>query len=1556
MEKPSGSTTPEILDRRYELRELLGRGAQGQVHSAWDRELQQPVAVKLLDSGDAEALRAEFTAVASIRHPNLVAVRDLGTIGDRLYYTMDLVQGVAAQQIPWSRADGGLLAEVLTQCLAALEHLHGRGLVHRDLKPSNLLVSGAGLERGAAAETLLRQAGRCPDLRVRLADFGLVRASRSSEPAEVSGTLEYLPPEAFRAAPGPAWDLYSLGVTFFELLGGGLPQGLADASRFVLEPQPLPPLQTDPPWIGPFVARLAAPYPEQRFASAGAALAELERLCPPERARWRPQESELLGRDRELALLGAQLEEVLQGHGPRLVQLVGPAGSGKSRLLRELQVRAQLRGCRTWMRRPGGHVAQADLLLPASGEMPPVEEGGAEKQVRSLVSYLDRELRRQADVPALLLLDEVEGLDSVLAQALERLGSALAGVPVLIVLAARRPLVRTWSAVEIGGLEPASVQALLCGMSGAAAPRGSFLTQLQSHSGGLPGRLAHLLSGLIRRQVVRRVRGVWTFELEDLPSRVWSDLPESGGDADPLGDLEAPAREALEAAAVLGVSFEEPLLGALLGRSPERELQDLGRRGVLLAEGSAWRFASPGLRESLYAALPEPRRKAAHDQAARFLEPGSVAWLKQRASGSDPAQAADALRRLAGLLQSHGAAAEAIDCLERALAAAPDRAQQAAVRHELAEAYLHTGASARVVQTLEAKPELPPHTRLLYCRALVEQNRNAEAGSALVALEPECQADPLLDADRLLHLGTACLQAGEPEAAQEHLGRALELARAGGDRRRQAQILGALGKLFLGRSRLHEAEEAYTSALELFEALGDRRRITLCLNALGVVHWAAGRLRRVVELFGAALRIQDEIGLLDAQMSLRLNLGLAHFQLGELEQARSLYQQAWALAERIEAPRSERLRCLNNEALVEQRLGAHEAALRLLQRALDLCRGQPPSPEEAAVWGNLGGVQLERGELVQARASFAASLNKASAVKAEEIQVEARRRLGEAALAAADRPAAKEHLAQALKSAQSLGLGIEEAQTLHALGRLDLLQGQIQQGQERLHAAIRLLEGIEAPFELAQALETLALASGPSGMELDTSLLDRAIGLFQRLGVHRRVEQLQERRRRALAARPSTSSTRAKLEALLQITARLSRSLQLEPLLVDIVNHAVAFMGASRGVLLLREPRKGVSVRIAHDQAGQPLDLVTLRLSQSVIERVLESGRAVHLLDVASAPQWRDKQSIADLGLTSVLCVPLQVEDELLGLLYVDHQATPETAYTEEDLSVLGALATHAALALHKAQTHEALKRSYEQLQASRDELEHALHRLHQAQESLAQAEKMSALGQLAASVAHDLYQPLTAMLANGDCAMLHLDRLPRDPAAESLRVSLERILQGAEHMSRILRNIQRFSRPGEEVRQDLDLGEVLHYTVQLVRHPLSRSGISIDLVPESFPRILGDPNQMMQVFMNLLMNARDALEGHRSAQVWLRGGCDPRTGEGLVWVRDNGPGVPPQLRERIFEPFFTTKPSDRGTGLGLSIIRRIMEKHGGSIRLLEAQGSGAWFELRFPPLEAMRR
>jgi len=228
-------------------------------------------------------------------------------------------------------------------------------------------------------------------------------------------------------------------------------------------------------------------------------------------------------------------------------------------------------------------------------------------------------------------------------------------------------------------------------------------------------------------------------------------------------------------------------------------------------------------------------------------------------------------------------------------------------------------------------------------------------------------------------------------------------------------------------------------------------------------------------------------------------------------------------------------------------------------------------------------------------------------------------------------------------------------------------------------------------------------------------------------------------------------------------------------------------------------------------------------------------------------------------------------------------------------------------------------------------------------EEQLIQAEKLAAMGQMLAGVAHELNNPLTAIL--GVTELLREGQT--DP--EATKRQLEITHRQARRAARIVQNLLEFSRPASPQKKSVDLNSVIDRTLQLHEHSLRRNNVEVDFRPQpDFPGVVADANQLIQVFLNLVTNAEQAIrEVRESGRIQIR---LARVGSRIsVTFQDDGIGVRPDSVQRLFDPFYTTKRPGGGTGLGLSICLSIVREHGGTIEAEALPAGGSAFTVYLP-------
>jgi signal transduction histidine kinase/ActR/RegA family two-component response regulator len=247
-----------------------------------------------------------------------------------------------------------------------------------------------------------------------------------------------------------------------------------------------------------------------------------------------------------------------------------------------------------------------------------------------------------------------------------------------------------------------------------------------------------------------------------------------------------------------------------------------------------------------------------------------------------------------------------------------------------------------------------------------------------------------------------------------------------------------------------------------------------------------------------------------------------------------------------------------------------------------------------------------------------------------------------------------------------------------------------------------------------------------------------------------------------------------------------------------------------------------------------------------------------------------------------------------------------------------------------------------ENLQAAREKLEQTVTRLENTQAQLIQSEKLSAIGEFVAGVTHELNNPLTSLLGFSEL-------LQQTNVDERQKRFVDRIAGSARRCQKIVQGLLSFARQHEPERKVANLNELVEAVVEILAYEMRTSNIEVipQLEPD-LPPVLVDSHQIQQVLLNLMNNARQAMDGYQR-EGKLRVRTEAYHGRVRVTVSDNGPGITEENLKKIFDPFFTTKEAGKGTGLGLSLSYGIIHEHGGTIRAESKPGTGATFIIELP-------
>jgi len=398
----------------------------------------------------------------------------------------------------------------------------------------------------------------------------------------------------------------------------------------------------------------------------------------------------------------------------------------------------------------------------------------------------------------------------------------------------------------------------------------------------------------------------------------------------------------------------------------------------------------------------------------------------------------------------------------------------------------------------------------------------------------------------------------------------------------------------------------------------------------------------------------------------------------------------------------------------------------------------------------------------------------------------------------------------------------------------------------------------------------------------------------------------------------------AKRFAILFHVARgLQQSTGIEGLLATMMDHVFRVLKADRGDIVLVDPETEELVpMLSVDRQGKMLDKV--RISKTVIQRVINSKMAIISTDAASDPRLATAESVIMYGMRSIMCVPMMTKEGVSGIVQVVNEQNL-AAFGEEDLYLLTVIGSLAAVSIENARLYEKQAQVLDDLKVAHEELVRA-------QDELIHKEKLATVGQLASGIAHEIRNTL------GPIALVHLLK-ERHPDDEVLQEYAGLILESHNRILSIIGEVRNFTKGKSEkfeaTRQSLKL--LLESVINFLKFDKDVKVADMTLTAPEHVEAEVSLDRMKQVIINLVRNSAQSLpdQGGR-VEVEL----SHEDGEAVIRIMDNGCGIPEEHLEKIWTPFFTTK-KETGMGLGLDICRMIVEQHSGRLTCESEVGKG---------------
>jgi Nif-specific regulatory protein len=980
--------TEVALPPRYQLQTTLSESAATAVYRVFDLVARRDVAIKILRHRFSEPeellqFKTEFATLAKLSHPNIVNVFEYGLLENGFpFFTMEYFAGKRITDF-FDGQNWEALYDIVLQIASGLHHIHHLGIIHLDIKPSNILVGSS---------------------QVKLMDFGVAAESRQMFDRKIRGTLHYMAPEVLRQdrIDGRS-DLYGLGMTLYETVTGALPtygKPPIEIIRFHLEEQLRRPTAINPhipDRLEAIILKLLEKDPRHRYPSAAALLEDVAQAAGVRvpRGGLLVGSGELLvaplvGREREIGDLLQCIHGAKEGKGGGVL-VIGPEGIGKSRMVREATLRAQLAGARVLTGRcPVNRKSiyapffeifhqlvaavnpEADpiaeirrILRPPAGM--PAEEAQSRGEKFRLYNRIVQSIQDfygflnvvgNSGSPLLLVIEDLQWADPSTAELLTFLvGEARHSNFLVIGTLTRerdndahsedgRTSTTVWeqraresgmTTIELGPLTEEMAREYVEALLGDPDLPPEFVRWIMWESAGSPVHIRRVIDYLIAHDYLTWSTHGWQADM----SRI-QNLRIPGGAAaiwmEKLEALSAEERRHLQIASVLGEHFDLQTFTALSGGVDEEvyaTVRDLAGRGFLdpLADGRLYSFPQVSLREAIYGSMPARLRVETHHRAALVLE-------EQLSAGS---------AELIGQVAYHFARGENhVKGIEYSIRAG-DQATNA-LAHEQAAEFFRVALELMDLSGDEAKkPDIRERLGDAYYRANNLRGAMQVYQFLLKSLHARGDANEssLRSAGIMKKIAKVLAKRGEHESALAYFESAMAIYRTQGEERDVAEMLNRTAWLLKERGDLAEAERSAAQASELIATLPQSPIHGYIEHTVGTIAYARGDWQQAREAFERSLQLGESTASEQLRKVATASLGNVLWKLGRWDDALVLFRRNLEQSE-DEGDLWDLVLAYNNVALIEYSRGNFYAAAELFEKSIRVDE-KLGSPEHEAI-------------------------------------------------------------------------------------------------------------------------------------------------------------------------------------------------------------------------------------------------------------------------------------------------------------------------------------------------------------------------------------------------------------------------------------------------------------------------------------------------------------------------------------------------------------------------------------------------------------------------------
>jgi Nif-specific regulatory protein len=999
MTTTTDAVAPELqLPPRYHVHAVLKDTPSTCVYRVHDAADKRDEAIKILrhELSDPQQLlrfKAEFATLASLDHPSIIKVYDFGLLQNGFpYFTMEFFAGKRISEF-FDGKNWNALYDAILQIVSGLHHIHNLGIIHLDLKPSNILVSDAGVAK--------------------IMDFGLAIETHQVLDRKIRGTLQYMAPEVLKQdRVDSRADLYALGMTLYETVTGALPgygKAPIDVIRMHLDEEVRPPSSINPnvpAGLEQIIMKLLEKDPRDRFSSAAAllvAVADLAGKTAPAGSlllgRGELFAAPLIGRRTEVAQLNALIDDARDGHGNGVI-VAGSEGMGKSRIVRDATLRAQLNGARVFcgrcpVNRKTIYAPFFDIFQQLVSAVNPEADTAAEirRILRPVLAeagpsvaspkygqkyrLYNRIVQAMQDIygfltagsegsgsPLIIVIEDLQWADPSTADlfsfligeakqnkllvigtlTLENSSEAsLEGNTAGMLFWEQRAKEGGFPIIRIDALSEPLVREHIQSLLGETRVDEEFVRWMLWESAGSPLNIRRITDYLITHNHLQWIDGGWRVDMERLrnlriPSGAASILLEK------VDALAPRQRAVLEAAAACGEVSELDLLTEISDLPPEETFQairELVALGLLdeSADGKTITFPQIHLRDSVYNTMSDRRRTELHLRVGNALEPRLLAGSSQ----------------LVGQIAYHFARANETEKGIRYAIEAGDIATRTIAHAEATEFYRTALELMDLAAYDEArKAEVREKLADAYYRSDDYRSAMQAFQFLLKSIQSRTRDEASADVARVMKkIGKVLTKRGEQDAAQSYFQGAQAIYEKLGATVEVAELLNRIAWLHKERDDYETAREVAEHAWKLLEPTEPTVVHGYVKNMLGVIEYACGNWQRSKEILLDGVAIAEKVGSDQLKKVAGTNLGNTLWKLGDWESALRWFKANLELSE-AEGDLWDLITAYNNVGVVEFSRGNFHAAIDYFEKSVRIDEKIGALEYEALARENLG--------------------------------------------------------------------------------------------------------------------------------------------------------------------------------------------------------------------------------------------------------------------------------------------------------------------------------------------------------------------------------------------------------------------------------------------------------------------------------------------------------------------------------------------------------------------------------------------------------------------------